>query len=336
MLLRDAGLDSFLKRQKDHAVGLLVHGSNATARSAVVDRVRHSFAPDTEVRVLDYGSVRSDPGVLDNAFRAMSFFGGRELIVVEGCEDGFAKLGGSILAATTPGNFILLLAGALGKASALRTAAEAASLFYSLPVYDPSPADVMLRVVALLRESTLSFDDEAADTFSGLCAGDMGLALSEAEKLTLYCRGQNTVSRADVLASCSADGQGDIDAVIDAALFGDFAGVEKFYQELSEADTKAVAPLFAVHLVKLQDLRAAADQSGSVEGALRSARPPVFFSRKNAIADQLRIHGLDSLLQIHSQLEAATEQARQLPGLADQIMERMLFSAAQRSRSLSR
>ncbi len=336
MLLREAGLDSFLKRQKGQAVGLLIHGSNVTARNAVVDRVKQSFPPETDMRLLDYADVQSDPGSLDDAFRSLSFFGGRELIIVEACEDGFAKFGARLLAATEPGNFILLVAGTLGKASALRTATEEAPLFYGLPVYDPSPAEVMLRVVAKFRESNLSFNDEAAEVFSDLCGADMGLALSEAEKLALYCRGQNTVSRADVLASCSAGGQGDIDAVIDAALCGDFGGVEKAFQELSDADTKALVPVFAVHLARLQDLRAAADQSGSLEGALRMARPPVFFLRKEAIIDQLRIHGLESLLQLHSQLEAATEQSRQLPALADQILERVLFSAAQRSRSLSR
>ena len=142
--LRESELAGFLKSKAETAAGLLVYGSDAAGVAAVVERIIRGMAAGGEVRRLQASELRADPALFDEAVRAMSLLGGRELIIVEDCDDSIV---GSVsaLGEVAQGNFALLVAGSLSKASKLRKFFEEAGNCFVLPVYEPKPADILQR-----------------------------------------------------------------------------------------------------------------------------------------------------------------------------------------------
>ncbi|MCA0431938.1 MAG: hypothetical protein LCH46_01625 [Proteobacteria bacterium] len=330
--LRESELAGFLKSKAETAAGLLVYGSDAAGVAAVVERIIRGMAAGGELRRFRASELRVDPALFDEAVRAMSLLGGRELIIVEDCDDSIV---GSVsaLGEVAQGNFALLVAGSLSKASKLRKFFEEAGNCFVLPVYEPKPADILQRVTALLAQDGLRLYPEAEQSFMGLCGNDAALAQREAEKLALYMLGGKDISAADVIACCGAQGSDDVDAVIGAALEGDFLAVDRALSGFGEGELRSLFPMMASHLARLQGVRADFDSSGSIEGALRNARPPVFFGIKDAVSRQVRRLSLEALMEIHGRCEEAVEMSRKMPELSMQIGERALFSIAQFARA---
>jgi len=229
-------------------------------------------------------------------------------------------------------NFLVLSAGSLGKSSALRTLCEGAESFFAVAVYEDKPADILELVNRRLSTDGLRFDEDASERFMVLCGTDRALALNEAEKLTLYARGQSVISSDDVAACCGDQASYGLDGAIDAALGGDSLAADRMLHSLDESDWRSVLPILSAHVARLAVLRVDADRLGGIESAIRSARPPVFFGRKNAFSQQLKAFDSEGMLRIQSAVEKAVEDSRRLPSLANGIVSRLFFSLAAEAR----
>lgn len=331
-VIREADLGDTLKRRSNSATGLLVYGGEAARVSAVVDQSLKFLAKPEDVTRLQVASLRSDPALLDDALRSQSFLGGRQVVLVEDVTDQQAKLIEPVLADVCGGNFLVLAAGSLSKSSALRSLCEGSERFFVTPIYEDRPSDILELVLKFLRQNGLSFDEEAGERFMALCGTDRLLALNEAEKLVLYCRGQGVVGAADVVACCGDQASYGLDGVIDAALAGDSLAADRMLHALEESEWRSLLPILSAHVARLTSMRLDADRMGGIEAALRAARPPVFFGRKSAFAQQLKAFDADALLKAQVAVEHTVEQSRRLSDLASEMISRLLMSLAAEAR----
>lgn len=331
-VVREADLLVTLKRAGEQVAGVLVYGSDEARVSAAAEQVIKAIAAPEDVTRLSVGSLRSDPAQLDDALRAQSFLGGRQLVFVADVADAQVKLLETAITGMSRQNFLVLTAGSLGKNSSLRAACEASGVFFVTPIYEDRPADVLEFVVRRLKQDGLTFTEEAEERFMALCGTDRLLALNEAGKLSLYCLGQGLIAPDDVDACCGDQASYGIDGVIDAALSGDSSAADRMMYALEESDWRAVLPLLSSHVARLSALRTDADRLGGIEAALRSAKPPVFFGRKAAFAQQLKALDGDSLLRAQSAVEKCVEDSRRIPGLSNELVSRLVLSLAAEAR----
>ncbi|MBL8791696.1 MAG: hypothetical protein JNM45_14480 [Rhizobiales bacterium] len=330
--IREAELASALKRGGSGLRGVLVHGGDEVRVAGVVDQVVKAIAAAEDVTRLSAATLRSDPVLLDDALRSQSFLGGRQLVLVSDVTDVLAILVEPVVQGPGTSNFLVLQAAGLGKSSALRSLCEGASDFLCVPVYEDRPADILDLVGKRLAASGLRMGDEAAERFMALCGTDRALALNEADKLSLYARGQSEISEADVMACCGDQASYGLDGAIDAALSGDSLAADRMLHSLDDSDWRSVLPILAAHVSRLSTLRVDADRLGGIEAALRAARPPVFFGRKQAFSQQLRAFDGEAVLRVQSAVEKAVEDSRRTPDLAHGIISRLFFSIAAEAR----
>jgi len=330
--IREAELASALKRGGAGLRGVLVYGGDEVRVAGVVEQVVKAIAAPEDVSRLPAATLRSDPVLLDDALRSQSFLGGRQLVLVSEVTDVQAKLIEPALSLPAPANFLVLSAGSLGKSSALRSLCEGAGDFLCVPVYEDRPADILDLVTKRLAAAGFRFGDEAAERFMALCGTDRALALNEAEKLSLYCMGQTEISEADVIACCGDQASYGLDGAIDAVLAGDSLAADRMLHALDDSDWRAVLPILASHVSRLSTLRVDADRLGGIEAALRTAKPPVFFARKQAFSQQLKALDSDAVLRVQSAVEKAVEDSRRFPDLANGIVSRLFFSLAAEAR----
>jgi DNA polymerase III subunit delta len=333
--LREQDLADFLKKKSSTQNGLLLYGNDAPAVSAALRQVVVAFSGGEEALRLDAPMLRSDAGLLDDAFRSMSLLGDRRLIVVDGVGEPQLGLVQSVLAAASLGNFVALIADSLKRDSKLKAAVDAAPLFSSVSFYEETGGALVQRAESILRQHGMTFESGAAERFVDLCGGDRMVVMAEAEKLSLYCWPHKTISIQDVEATCGDQAEFEADALIQTMLDGDIDTADRIYTSMRDSgDAKSVLIMVQMHLARLEQVSAAVAKGVDMSSACRSARPPFFDKQQAAAGRHIRIFSGDELGRVQVSVQQAILQSRQLSELGDAVTGRCVLSVARLARQL--
>ncbi|MBG1233766.1 DNA polymerase III subunit delta [Aestuariivirga litoralis] len=329
-VLREEEFEGFLKRRVSGANGILIHGADEAAVSLLGRQV--IVALGGESQRVDISAAKDSPGSFADQFLSLSLLGDRQVLLVEPADDNGLKFLDAAINHPTTANFVVALGGNLSKSSKLRAACEAAPLFQSLVIYEEDEGRLRARIAKLLSAQGLSWGEDAEEEFFSTAGADRAIVTQEAEKLALYAHGQNEIPVADVQAICGNTAEFNADELIDGVLAGDLETVDRIDQSLS-GELRSFFALFQLHLNKLQALRVEMERGMNADAAVRAAKPPIFFKRKPAIMNQLRILSLDDLVQIQTTILDASLQSRKFAALSEAINSRTLLSLARMCRS---
>jgi DNA polymerase III subunit delta len=339
--IREDEFETFLKRRASAMNGILIHGADSSAVSTLGQSALRAIAGVADASFalvrIDVASLKENAGGLSDEFRSLSLLGERRVLMVEGVDDGHLKYLLTILDSREVGNFIVLLADALGKSSKLRSAIEASEKFASLAIYEEDSAALALRIRNQLGAEKFTWTAEAQELFFALVGVDRSAAVQEATKLALYCVGQSLISEDDVEAVCGDSAAFGSDELIDAVLAGDLERTDRMASNLGSdsAGTRGILLVFNLHFSKLQALRMDMERGLNADMAVRNARPAIFFKRRTAVINQLRNFDLDDLVSMQTTVANAIFQTRKLPDLFEAITSRTLLSLSRNARSKS-
>lgn len=338
--IKPAGLDSFL-RKPDPAVGaLLIYGDEPDAvrelASRAVKKVAGSLDDPFSVMTLAEQDLASDPARLADEVQSISMFGGRKAIWVKGAGEAFLKAVLPVLEGRASGNLVVAEAATLAKSSQLRAVFEKSPNALVVPLYEAEPGEVAQMVEQILAQDNLRIGPDALTRFMALAGTGRGLVKREAEKLALYCLGNERVSLEDVEAVCGNDTGATVDELADSVFGGDVEEADRLFHDLVRGGQDAGRLLGIVHqqALRLQDFRVAIDRGAQAEQLLKQARPPVFFKRQRAVQAQLRAWSLSDLVTAGGTLNANVLAARRNAALAEAIAGRCLLSLARKARAL--
>jgi DNA polymerase III subunit delta len=339
-VLRPSGLDAFL-RKPDPAIGaVLIYGEEPDAvrelAARIVKKVAGSLDDPFSVMTLQDGDLSQDAARLTDEVQSISMFGGNKAIWIKGADQAFLKAALPVLEGKVSGNLVIAEAGALAKSSALRTGFEKSQHAYIIPLYEAEQAEIAQMAEQILAHDKLQIGPDALHRFIELAGTSRGLVKREAEKLALYCLGQQRISIDDVEAVCGNDIGATPDDLTDAVYLGDTREADRLFRALSESgvDSGRLLMVAHSHAMRLQDFKLAIERGQSVDQAMKQARPPVFFKRQNVISTQLRNWGLSDLASAASTLGGNVLAARRNAGLADAIASRCLLSLARKGLQL--
>nr|WP_207186518.1 DNA polymerase III subunit delta [Rhodobaculum claviforme] len=201
--------------------GVLIFGADAMRvalkRAEAVAALTGPDA-DTEMRLarLQGADVRRDPAALSDAVKAQGFFPGPRAVVLEEAGDGLADTVRAVLADWRAGDARLVVtAGQLRPASALRKLFEGHKAAHALALYDDPPGrdevEAMLRAAGLARPDGPAMDDLMALALS-LEPGDLRQTI---EKLALYKLDDGLPPAPEEIAACAP---ASVEAALDEAL----------------------------------------------------------------------------------------------------------------------
>jgi DNA polymerase-3 subunit delta len=345
ILSKKPEIDRFLKSPDRAVRAVLIHGKDRGGVSERALTLCKQIVPDLndpfDVTVL----VETDldgGGVLEDALSAQSMTGGRRLVRV--------RLGDKIpndkaLSITlkahadglyNPDAMLVIEAGALGRESALRKAAEAGSASVGIVCYEDETGDVARMTREALHADGVSLTAEALERFVGRLPRERGLMRQEIERLILFIGpGSGATLGVDELETHLGV---EPDASLhDAALqaFGARAGPAQ--ASIRRAFAEGEHPVSAVravsgHLGKLRRIRALTDNGAGAKEAAKSAG--VFWKQEAEFLRQTRAWPSDALSE---SLEAvlAAERACKTTGSPDALIaERLLLEISARARRL--
>lgn len=296
-----------------------------------------------DVAQLTDGDLDSDGGRLEGELAAQSLMGGRRLVRLRfGTEKaGLDKLAAEALTRHAAGElnpdaFFLIEAGALGRDSALRKAAEKVAGGVAIPCYEDEPGDVARQVRESLVRDNLSLTPDALALFVARMPKERGVARQEIERLALFLGPGSgvTATPADLEPFLGVEPEASLaDAAADAfggRLSEAQAGLRRAAQE-GEGGPAAVRAL-GMHLGRLRRTLTLAKSGAGLQEAAKAAG--VFWKQEREFLRQARSWTLGELDRIQPQILEADRQCK-TTGSPDQVIaERLALTVASRARRL--
>ena len=332
----DAAIRAALIYGRD--MGVVRDRANQLA-SKVVDRPDDPF----DVAQLTDGDLGEDPARLEGELASQSLMGGRRLVRLRfSTEKASAdKLAAEALTRHAAGElnpdaFFLIEAGALGRDSALRRAAEKAGGAAVIPCYEDEPGDVARLVRETLARDGLSLNTDALALFVARMPKERGVARAEIERLALYLgpgSGANATP-ADLEPFLGVEPEASLaDAAADA--FGGRikeaqAGIRRARQE-GEAGPAAVRAI-GQHLGRLRRVLTLHKSGAGLQEAAKASG--VFWKQEREFLRQARSWSLEELDRVQPEVLAA-DRACKTTGSPDHLIsERLALTIASRARRL--
>jgi DNA polymerase-3 subunit delta len=335
--IKPAGLDSFLRKPDPAIAALLIYGDEPDAVRELASRAVKKVAgslddPFTVTTLLDQ-DLAGDPARLADEVQSISMFGGQKAVWVKGAGEAFLKAVLPVLEGKTGGNLVVAEAPTLPKSSQLRALFEKSPHALVVPLYEAEPGEIAQLVEQLIAKDNMRIGQNAMARFLALAGTSRGLVRREAEKLALYCLGNERVSPEDVEAVCGNDTGSTADELADSVFGGDVEDADRLFHDLVRSGQDPGRLLGIVHqqAMRLQEFRVAIDRGAQSDQVLKQARPPVFFKRQSTVKAQLRAWSLSDLVTAGSTLSANVLAARQNAALAEAIAGRCLLSLARKA-----
>ncbi len=227
---------------------------------------------------------------------------------------------------------VIIEAGDIKRDSALRKLVEKApATSAAIACYPDDDAALEHMIDAQLATHGLSIGPAARTVLRHRLGEDRRANRNEIDKLALYCLGQTSVSEADVAAACGDMGEMAVDELIDAAATGNSAETAR---QLSRMQAGGIAPDMTMltmlrHFQMLQAVRYQVDDKRlSAPAVIGSLRPPLHFSRRDAVTQALAAWNMPALQKALARLEEAAFECRAKPALGQSLASSATWAIA--------
>ncbi len=305
--LKGRAIEGFVKKRDPTIAAVLIYGPDQGLVRERSDVIALQVAPDLKdafnVTSFSDADLKSDPARLADETAAQSLMGGDRVVRVRITSEAIAgpaifnlieALDGGHL---KPAAFVIVEGPEFDRRkSKLLPRFEKSSRCATLPCYVDNIRDIRALAMEMTRAEGLAFDEDALSLLTATLGEDRGVTRSEIAKLITYCgpaalrSGPGRISLADVRANL-ADGVGEaLDEAAAAAADGDMARLSRALHQSAVAGAAPVTLLRALsrQINRLAEAQALIASGKSVEDAMKSLRPQVFFMEEKAFAARLR------------------------------------------------
>ncbi len=335
MILKGAEISRYLARPDPTRPALLIHGQDAMRvalkRAEAVAALTGPEA-DTEMRLtrLSGADLRKDGAALLDEIKAVGFFPGPRVVLVEDATDAAAPAIKAALDDWTHGDAVIVVtAGGLTKSSALRKLFDAHKTAVAAPIYDDPPGEE--EISRWLADAGLQAVPPAAmrDLVALSRALDPGDFRQMVEKIGLYKYGDDQpLTPDDIAALAPASVEAEVDDLIHAAAEGRSDELAALMQRITTQGILPVTICIAA-LRHFRALHAASCDPGGAAAGLARLRPPVFGPRRDRMARQAQSWGmrpLEDALHLLLDTDLTLRSSSRAPAMA--VMERALIRLA--------
>lgn len=310
----------------------LFHGADEAASADLAGKLIAHLGG--EVVALTPARLKEDPGTLPDEAAAVSMFGDRRVIRIDGAGEETVEAVGLLLAAPAAGNPVVMTAGALRKGSKLLSLIEDSAAAVAVVSYEPDARDAGRTVDAIAAEVGLQPTRDAAARLTAACAGDRALMRRELEKLALYLDASpgapQRLTPEHLAAVGAAVDDADFAGLVDAVAGGRPADADRQIAKLTGQGIAGIGQLRAVarRLWLLAELRSAVDAGASPQTAVEGARPPIFWKERDRVSAQLQRWRSSGLRHALERLLAAERDIKKSGTAGDVLAAQALLAIA--------
>lgn len=347
ILSRRPDLERFLARPDLQVRAAVIYGRDigvVRERAALLARgVTEDPEDPFNVAVLTEGDLAGDDSRLEGELAAQSLMGGRRLVRLRlgGEKTASEKLAmealGRLLAGElNPEAFFLVEAGALGRDSALRRAAEKAEACAVIPCYEDEAGDVARMTREALAKDGVGLTSEALALFVARLPHERGVARREIERLALFLGPGSgaTAGPRDLEAFLGVEPEASLAGAASDAFGGRLSEAQAGLRRAAQEGLSGPSAVRALgqHLGRLRrTLTLVRNGAGMQEAAKASG---VFWKDEREFLRQARAWSLETLDSVSTDVLAADRACKTARAPDDLIIERLALQVAARARRL--
>lgn len=302
MKLSGRRIEAFLHRPPPDIRAVLLHGPDGGLARERAQSLIRSVVPDPadpfRVVELNGAALDRDPARLADEAAAITFGGGRRVIVIGSAGDGQTALLHGFLESAPGDALVIVTAAELGSRSSLRSLFERADKGAAMGCYRDDEAGLEVLIESGLGADGLTAEPEAVAFLAGQLGADRQISRRELEKLTTYMgagmgagggRMSPVVTLADAQACVGDVAATSLEDAAFAVAAGDIGALEQTLARCYLGGANAVSVLRAVarHFQRLHLAAAALSHGGSAAAALATLRPRVLFKHVSHFHDHL-------------------------------------------------
>ncbi len=339
MKLSGAAAARYFSRPEPDRAGLLIFGADPMRvalkrQEAIAALIGAEGEAEMRLTRIPAADLRKDPALVGDALKAQGFFPGPRVAFVEDAGDGTAPVLAAALADWRAGDAVLVVtAGVLTKASALKKAFEDHANAYAIGLYDDPPTREEIEA-ELKRAGLTNLDAQAMTDLVSLSRElDPGDFRQTVEKIALYKFGDPaSLSPADVAAMAPQTIEAEVDDILHAVAEGQSARVGTLMRRLEGQGVGAVTLCIGATR-HFRTLHAAASDPGGAASGIARVRPPVFGPRRDRMLKQAQgwgMHRLEQALSLLTDTDLTLRSTSRAPTMA--VMERALIRLAMMNR----
>jgi DNA polymerase-3 subunit delta len=342
---RDA--EAFLSNPPPDCRALLLYGPDEGLVRERAGKIIGTILEDPQdpfrLAELTPARLKDDPAALADEAAAIAFTGGRRIVRVRDASDPQAAIFEDFFASLPGDALIVVESGDLPARAKLRKLFESAKAGAAVACYRDEGQNLSRVIAGILRDAGLSAEPDALAYLTVNLGGDRALTRRELEKLIAYKGPRDgpdggPITLADAQA-CVGDGAAlTLEDLAYAVAEGDLAGMERNWGRCRQEGENPISVLRALarHLLRLLQASGAMAAGRDAKSAMKSLRPPLFWKREAAFAQQLRIWDPDRLVQALKVLLEAEQACKQGGVPAELMTSRVLLRLTAETRGAKR
>ncbi len=321
MKVQPAAADGFCRRP-DPATGLILlygpdQGLVADRRRLLVEAVLGAADDPFRLVELEAERVAATPGLLYEEAEALSLVGGRRIVLIRQATDALAKPLSGLVGQRGHAALVIVEAGELGTASALRRLAEKDAAAAAIACYRVEGAGLESLIRAQLRELGLAAEPGAMAYLVEHLGANRELTRAEIKKLALY-KGDERAARITLDEAAAVVGDSSalaVDAMIWACLArqpDEAAAILDRLLNEGQMPVRLIRAL-AVTLLRLLPLAVRVGLGETAEAVVQGLKPSVHFRQRVPMQRALATWppaGLEAALARTLEAERRSKRAR--------------------------
>ena len=334
MRLAPARVAAFLQRPDPAVRAVLLYGPDAGLVRERAEALARAVCPDLRdpFRVADLAAatLSADPARLADEAAQISLTAGRRVVRVREAGDALATIFTRFLAAPCGDALVVVEAGDLPGRSSLRRAFADAPAGAAIGCYPDAARDLAAIIRETFAARRIAVSRDAADFLVAHLGGDRLLTRAELDKLALYAGDGGRLGLDDARAVIADSAALSLDDALLAAAEGDAAALDRALARVFQAGEAPVSVIRALlrHLQRLHALAARVAAGGTIDEAIRTARPPIFFKEQDSWRRQLRRWREGALRDTLTRVAEAEFRMKQTGLPAETICRDALFALA--------
>ncbi len=334
-----AQVEKALKGRSADIRFFLLYGPDEAGSRALGRLLAAAMGAEAERVDLSGPELKSDPARLADEAASISLFGGARYIWVEPAADDAAAAAEALVEASTAGNPVIMIGGALKPASRLLKLALAAPCAMAFASYVPEGADADKMVLEMARDMGLGMRPDLARRIASAAGGNRAIVAQELAKLALFADAAperpREVDHEALDAIGAANDEGDLSRLVDSVSGGNAALLQAELLRLASEGIEGIALIRAVlrRMTLLAQLRSEVEGGNSVDTVMASKGKSLFWKEKPAVSQQLTRWRSDLLAKGIGRLLDAERQVKASGGLGPlAVSEELLAICRQAAR----
>jgi len=337
-------IDRYVERPDPGHRAIVLFGSNEGLIRERARRIGKSVCPDLEdpfqVVRLSGLDIKDDPARLADEFGALSMFGGRRLIFLDGPNVQMLNALKSIIAGDIAGDALIIVdAPGAAKTAALTKLFSASKSAAAIGCYPEDARSISSLVEEILSEGGLTAPPDVMAELGALLGADRGLIRQQLDLLVLYKGDDKTpVSQGDIQALFEAGPTQALHSLTDQIFTGNIKQLT-LYLAVCQAEgygSSIVLRSLNAHAGLLRLIQSKRRSGADWNSLFRALRPPMHFSRQPLCRLQADRWPERALQKCQDLLQEAELKCRTRSTIENVIAERALMAVSQLAPALPR